>query len=291
MIRVACPKCAKPLGLPDTVAGKPVKCPSCQQAFIAPTKTGAAPARPARAAAAKPEDDYDNPTPYGLKQEVELPQLAKNAQSEAVDEMVVTARRQRKRNKAWEYVGMPAKFIKRAALSAVIFWLVLYLFLTVIIVLANHNMEQIEKGAPVLTRGGSPDLPKYLFIQDVVSGLSPQHVRPIIFWLVITGGFIAAMVIYGLQLAGAECMKKLENYPLAVFSMIVGTLSLNLFGIWGLLTMLDKNVQYEFRVSKRRAQGFTGEDLYREDDDEEDEEGEEVEDEEEEAPQPARTRK
>jgi hypothetical protein len=292
MLQVACPKCAKPLGLPDSVAGKPVKCPNCHQPFIAPALAKAGAPRPKPAAARQPAKHEDDITPYAVLPEVEKPPEIIEAQTSAVDDMVIAARRQKKRNKAWEAVGLPTKYMKRFALLMVVLWLSVYLFLTVIIVLCNHNLEKIEKGQAVEMRGGKPDLPRYLFVEDIDSSINPRNLRPLHFWLICTGGLIVAMAIYGLQLAGAESMKKLENYPLAMFAMIVGALTINLFCIWGLLVMTDKDVKYEFRVSKRRMEGVTGEELYEEGDDEEEEEGDEEEaEEEEEEPAPARRRK
>jgi len=284
MLRVACPSCKKPLGLPDNVAGKSVKCPQCQQVFKAPAKPAAKPAVPG-SASTHPDDQ--EATPYGLREDAPTPeQLRKSAQGEAVDQMVIDARRTKLRNKAWEKVGLPAKFMKRFALTACIFWLMTYLFLTMVIVLANHNMEQAERSGGMISSGGVKSLPKYLFVQDVFSDLTPQRFGPLLFWLTITGGLVVALTIYGLQLAGAEQMKKLSNYKLSMFAMIVGALTINLFGIWGLLALLDKQVQYEFRVTARRQAGMEGEAIYAEDDDEEDDDEEEDEEEEEEEETP-----
>ena len=65
MLRVACPQCKKPLGLPDTVAGKSVKCPKCQQVFKAPAS--ATTAKPAPVAPGPGTDE--EATPYSLKEE------------------------------------------------------------------------------------------------------------------------------------------------------------------------------------------------------------------------------
>lgn len=224
----------------------------------------------------------DEATPYLIQEDKPSPeQIKKSAQGEAVDQMVVDAIRTKHRNKAWEMVGLPAKFMKRAALSACVFWVILYLFLTMVIVLANHNIEAAEKTGGFVNTGGIKSLPKYLFVQDVIPMLTPQKLPPLPFWGIISGGLVVALLIYGLQLAGAESMKRLENYRLAMFSMIIGTLSLNIFGIWGLITLLNKDVQYEFRVSRRRQEGKSGEELYEEEFDE-DEDGDEEDEEEDE---------
>ncbi len=280
MIRVACPKCAKPLGLPDSVAGKPVKCPSCQQAFIAPAgKKQPAPAAPA---VNKPHhDDFEEATPYALRPEEQKSEEVISAQNQDVDDMVITARRNKNRNKAWEAVGLPAKFVKRMALVYVVFWLFLYLFLTMVIVLAAHNIDQASRE---VTISPNKESPKYLFVTDMFRAVTPQRLTPVVFWLVITGGFVVAMTVYGLQLAGAEKMKKLEGYGLAMFAMVVGSLTINLFAIWGLIVLLNKDIQYEFRVSARRLQGLIGEDLYDEGEEEEEDQEEETEEEEEERP-------
>lgn len=285
MIKVACPHCSKPLGLPPTVAGKTVKCPSCKQLFTAPKGKA-----PAAAVAPRPavvpqreESEFDEATPYSVKHDEPTPEaVKKSASMEAVDDMVVAARRTRKRNKAWDEVGLPAKWAKRTALSMSVSWLLAYLFMTMIIVLANHNMEQAAKQGGYVMNGGIKELPKYIFIDAM--GIKPQveATRPVYLWLYCTGALIIALAIYGLQLAGAESMKRLENYGLVLAAMIVGSLTVNLFCIWGLLALMSKDVQYEFRVSARRQQGLSGEELYKEDDDEEEEEDEDEEDDEEE---------
>jgi hypothetical protein len=294
MIRVSCPHCSKALGLPPTAAGKTVKCPNCKKLFAAPGVPVKAAAKPA-VAPSRDDDEFGEATPYGVKHEVDAPAaIRKSATVEAVDAMVVDARRSRKRNRAWDMVGLPAKYIKRFALMAVILWIFTYLFMTMIIVLCNHNMEIAEKGDGYVMNGGVKELPKYIFLTEWF-GIKPQmdYLNPLSLWLYSTGALLVALFIYGLQLAGAESMKRLENFQLSLFSMIVGALSINLFGIWGLLALMDKGVQYEFRVSARRKQGLSGEDLYREDDDDEedeDEEDEEDEEEEEAAARPAQRR-
>lgn len=294
MIRVACPHCSKPLGLPPTAAGKTVKCPNCKQLFAAPqgqaAQKVAAPARPAP----EHDDEYAEATPYGVKADEPVPEAVKKSASvEAVDEMVVSARRARKRNKAWDEAGLPAKWVKRTALSLCVSWIIAYLFMTMVIVLANHNMEQAASQGGFVTNGGIKERPKYLFISEAF-GIRPQqdYLNPLSLWLYCTGALLLALLIYGLQLAGAESMKRLENYRLVLASMVVGALTVNLFSIWALLVLMSKDVQYEFRVSARRQRGLSGEDLYREDvDEEEEEEDEEDEEDEEEAPAPAGRRR
>ncbi|MFT3878041.1 MAG: hypothetical protein QM703_00090 [Gemmatales bacterium] len=302
MLRVACPKCAKSLGLPDTAAGKSVKCPQCQQVFKAPATPAAAVVPKSKPKDASPAPAYvpEEATAYGLQEDKPTPeQLKKSAQGEEIDAMVIDAQRNRIRAKAWDKVGMPSKFVKRAALTACITWLILYLFMLMVIVLANHNMETADPKTGMIESGGKKAYPRYLFIQDMVREINPMEeaTRPVYLWLYCTAALVIALSIYGLQLAGAESMKKLENYRLSMFSMLVGTFSLNLFAILGLLALMDKGVQYEFRVSQRRLEGKTGAELYDEDtgddeeeDDEDDEDEEEEEEEEEEKDQrrPAR---
>jgi len=287
MIKVACPHCSKPLGLPPTVAGKTVKCPNCKHPFAAPkgrAPVGAAVPRPA-VVPQREDNEFDEATPYGVKAEELTPEAVKKSASlEAVDEMVIAARRTRKRNKAWDEVGLPAKWAKRTALTMSVLWLMAYLFMTMIIVLGNHNMEQAAKQGGFVMNGGVRELPKYIFIDSL--GIKPQveATRPVYLWLYCTGALAIALAVYGLQLAGAESMKRLEDYGLVMAAMIVGSLTVNLFCIWGLLALMSKDVQFEFRVSARRKQGISGEELYREDDDEE-EESEEGEEDEEEDPE------
>jgi len=301
MLRVACPNCSKALGLPDNASGKSVKCPQCQQVFKAPAAATAKPvAKPVKTAEPKkPSLEPDEATAYAIKEEKPTPeQLKKSAQGEEIDAMVIDAQRARIRAKAWDKVGMPSKFVKRFALTACILWICTYLFMLMVIVLANHNMETADKSGMVES-GGIKSLPKYLFIQDLL-GVTPQDqaTRPVFLWLYCTGGLVVALAIYGLQLAGAESMKKLEHYNLATFAMIIGSLTLNLFCILGLMALMDKGVKYEFRVSHRRLLGKTGNELYdegggedEEEDDEDEDEDDEEEEEEEEEERPARRKR
>lgn len=297
MLRVACPNCSKSLGLPDNSAGKSVQCPQCQQVFKAPAAPSAKPiAKPIQAAVPKKSSfEPEGATAYALKDDKLTPEhMKKSAQGQEIDAMVVNAQRTKIRNKAWDKVGTPAKLVKRLALTACILWVCAYLFMLMVIVLTNHNMEVAEKTGGMIDTGGVKSRPKYLFIQELFPELIPQNeaTRPVFLWLYCSGALILALAIYGLQLAGAESMKKLEGYRLSLTSMIVGTLTLNLFCILGLSALMDKGVQYEFRVSQRRLEGKTGEELYNEgneededeDEDEEDEDEEEEEDQEEERP-------
>lgn len=316
MMRVSCPSCSKALSVPPDKVGKSVKCPGCASVFVVPGQPGAVAAKAVAAKAAKPvpaksaakptaptkptsvmDDDEDGKGSYSFGID-EGPKDKEAIKDDRVDDMVVSADRMKRRNRAWDEVGRPALFIKRTALFMLIFWILAYLFTTMIIVLAAHQMEQVEKGGGTAAikevKGVSNARVEYLFIEGLFPEIRPQTHRPLHFWLVITAGLITAIAVYGFELAGAESMKRLERYNMVMAAMAIGTISLNLFCIWGLLALVREPVKNQFEITKRRSEGIGGEELYRglegkddeEDEEEEDDEEDEDEDEEEEDEKP-----
>jgi hypothetical protein len=294
MLRVKCPQCAKELSLKPETAGKTVRCPNCTTAFKTPA---AAPrAAPAKAPAAKPasepaaaigkapqphpDDDFN---PYGFKADVPPPD-AEALKDDRIDEMVIMAQRQKARNKAWEQIGMPAKFIKRGALSAVVLWIVCMFWITVCVVLYLHKLEQLAANPRAnvgFVKPGEVARAEYVWpLNELPRNIQEQ---PGLIWGVSFGVFVVVMAIYGVVLTGAEAMKKLEGYRWAMTSAIISCIIQPPIGLWALLILMRKEVKYEFLISARRNAGVAdpyAEEEIDEDEDEEDDDEDEDEDDE-----------
>jgi hypothetical protein len=296
MIRCKCPKCAKALGLKDDAAGKVVKCPACGTPFKAPTPAPAAakaqptaaqpaqpaPAPPAPAAPAKPVkagNEADDFSPYVLEQLA--PRAEAVAESERVDELVIMSLRQKKRNQAWELIGLPAKWMKRVALGGLAIWIFCFLWTTGACVLYMHKLEQ----ASSTVRDPRTPAPAYIFPFNEIFDRPPPD--PGVVFGIAAGVFVAVAAIYGTVLAGAEAMKRMESYGLALTSALIACIIQPPLGILSVIALMREDIRYQFEITRLRRLGlnpYEEEDLAlqeeaEEDDDEDEEDEDEDEDE------------
>src|SRR5437899_3345976 len=113
MIRIACPNCRTAFGLGDNLAGKRIRCKNCGTIFGVPAAAAARPQKavaavPVAASPAPPKADPNAITPYGIAPVQETPEEAKDNR---IDQMVRTAERQKRRNRAWNKVGPGATLL------------------------------------------------------------------------------------------------------------------------------------------------------------------------------------
>lgn len=283
MIRVKCPQCTKVLGLKDDVSGQMARCPACQATFKVPSKPTTSVSKPkkdmvapkteAKTNTTPPDGDELNPYAFAIDTG---PKDKEAIRDDRTDAMVKDAQRAKKRNAAWELIGKPAKMLKVNALVEVSLWTCAYLFTIMAVVLQIHQLDQWEAKA-----GRDKDRPHYVWpVKEFVH----RDFVPGNLFFIATGIFIPILGIYGLLLAAAEAMKKLENYRLAMAGAIISIIAFPPIGILALLVLLKKNVQHEFEVSERRNQGIYDEvdEEEQEDEADEDDESEETEEAEEE---------
>lgn len=282
MLRVKCPQCSKVLGLQDDVAGKMAKCPSCNATFKVP----AAAPKPAPKAAKKAKPDplenvpaataatgADDIATYGFTQDTGPVDKAA-IDEDRVDAMVRDLQRNKKRNSAWEQIGPPAKIIKIITMIQALVLIFSYLFTLFAVIMLNHQMDQIlAKGQKITAK----NLPNYVWPVSEFwdKGTNPTYV----FW-VSTAGFVPMLMVYGLVLAGAEAMKKLENYGLAMAGAIAACFTFLPTGLLGVLVLMRAPIKKEFQTTELRKQGIFEETVEEEAKDEEEDDEEEDEDDE-----------
>jgi hypothetical protein len=287
MLRVKCPQCAKVLGLEDDVAGKMAKCPSCNATFKVPAAAPAPRPKAAKPAKADPLANVPAGTgkaepgdiaTYGFTQD-KGPVDKDAIDEDRVDAMVRDLQRNKKRNAAWEQIGPPAKIVKLVTLIQALILILSYLFTLFAVIMINHQMDQIlAQGQKITAR----TLPSYVW---PVSEFWDKGTNPsFVFW-VTTAWFVPLLCLYGLVLAGAECMKKLENYTLALIGAIAGCVSFLPTGLLALLVLMRAPIKKEFEMTELRKQGIfeetVEEEAKQDEDDDEDEDEDEDEDDEE----------
>ncbi len=268
MIKVRCPECEKLLTFEDDEAGEVVSCPKCDKRFrvpaakarprSAPEQASAgtakpvkpkAPATPAKAAKPKPEQPRkpwqgdEDFSPYVFQEETAA--SAPLEQESRVDSLAKEVTRKKKRERAWNMVGPPAKAIKILAMISLILQILFFLYIMVALTLYGFNQTREEEepipNQPAATQEYKP-LPPLDELADSMSAWG-------MFFLFV-GAFIINMVIVGFTLAGAESMKRLENYNLAMASCVlmmifwfpIGTM----IGVWAMMTIRKPQVQAEF---------------------------------------------
>lgn len=292
MIRVKCPKCTKTLGFDERRSGAVGTCPQCGQKFklprrsvppapVSPGGKGTGDRRPAKAPPQKAppqpaarhrrEDLEDDLTPY----QIQALEDNKPLEDERVDQMVIDAWRQREREKAWAAVGPAAKVMK--IFGGIMAVLVIVAFFLVLgdCILYWFKMEQAAANPD--NREDYP-IPRMFIFSNYPPGEAPAGM----ILGIATGATIFLLVMYGLIIAGAEKMKKLDSYGLAMTGSIIGIPFLFGMGALGLISILDKKVKRQFPSFKEEREKWEKEYWEGRKEDEEDEEEEYDEDEEEE---------
>lgn len=281
MIAFHCAQCRHSLSLKDELAGKKIRCPKCQAVLQVPARPAAVPVAPA-----KRHSEPDDYTPYGIEPILEIPE---EIRGNKVDELVKVANRQKARNRAWNQVGLPAKWLKICALIFVTLWLATFAYVTLASVLYLHKYEQFIRKV----EGGPKSLNDLRWMWPV-SEVVDRDAAPGYVFGIACSIFFPVMIIYGFILAGAESMKRLERYRLAMTGAILGILMMPPVAIMAIFALRRPEVQYEFTISRLRREGV--EDPYAlleaeaeaEAAEEEDDEDEEEEDDE---PAPPRSRR
>jgi hypothetical protein len=264
MIRVKCPnpKCRKDLGIDESKAGSLASCPNCGQKFRLPAPEKVA-AKANKQAANKPgtaakspsdsgkkpwqmEDDFN---PYQVKIEEDKPP----PEDDRVDQMVRDDFRQRKREKAWKEVGFPAKLMKIMGLIFLVVEILIFLLISLDVVLYNFKLEQISSNTP---SGEKPDLPE-LFIAEIFVPFfgqsAPGEAPTGLIWATAFGLFVVRLIYLVVVLAGAESMKKLENYYLSMTACILA-IPWFFVGLMGLLSLLNEDVKLEFPQFRKQRE-------------------------------------
>jgi hypothetical protein len=307
MIRFKCPKCEKALAVDEAKAGAAGTCPQCGHKFRIPAGKATSAERGAAVPAAKPKPSAPKPAaakpappPADDQKSWQMPEVqgyifkdehvGPIVEDRRGDELAQIAIRKRRREKAWEAVGGPAKLIGKVGLIGVAIATTAFLWVLMIAILFQHKMNMEEKaqaaGQPANTfPSPSPGGPG----QPQATGPKPlwplsEFYPDVNVWAAVgifAGGWVLLLIIYGLQIAGAEKMKRLESYGWAMTASIIATFSSILIGLFGLLALLDQNVKAEFAgMQKEGADAAAGkkkkgaEDEEDEDDDEDEEEEE-----------------
>lgn len=300
MLRTACPKCKTVLSLPEHLAGKRIKCKNCETVFAVPSagrraapagaakaaSAGAAKAAPAKtvAPAASPDnpDDPNAVTPYAIEPMQAVPETAKDNR---IDQMVRTAERTKRRNRQWNKVGPPATYLKWTTLIILFLATALFLWWTTACVLMAHKWEQWERAGKEPNKADH----RWLFPLDEF-GFQRDDAVPYV-WGIGCAWYFPLAILGGITLAGAESMRRLENYRWAMAGACTGALIFLPLGMMCIVRLMDKEVQREFEISRMRAEGVDWEAI---EDEElaaaEEEEEDEEEEEEEETPQRRRRR-
>lgn len=246
MIQFSCFKCRHTLRLKDELGGKKVRCPKCQAVLGVPNPPAAVSS--GSGVKADPTDDL---TPYHIEP---IQEIAPEKKDDRVDEMVRVANRQKMRNRAWNEVGPPAKWLKVASLVVVAVTVFSYGYVMLASVLYLHKYEQYLRKV----EGGPKSLNEIRWMWPLNEFLS-RDTAP---WFVAgtaTGVLLLAVVVYGTILAGVESMKRLERYRLAMTAAILSVFALPVvtipISIWAIAALRKPYVRYEFEISRLRREG------------------------------------
>jgi predicted Zn finger-like uncharacterized protein len=223
--QISCPSCGATLRVPETLLGKNVKCPKCQNTFRAETQAAAEPEEPeervarepapARASSRRrqaPPEDYDDEGPP--------------PEDEDEDEDRPRRRRRRGSSAAASAVAGPA-----IALMVVAGLAIALSLLGLLLNMLGVGMAAAGPGP----RGGAAQGD---FAANAVTGI---------------GSSIFGLCYWSFVLIGAVKMKSLSSYGLAMASCIVAMLPCSVccllglpFGIWGLVMINKPEVKEAF---------------------------------------------
>jgi hypothetical protein len=285
MIRVKCPKCEKMLGMDDAKAGTLAGCPACGAKFRVPGEKASVQA----AAKTKPGgkkivkkvkkpdktkrpwggDEPDDFTPY-----VVAPASGPDRPPDTsdADTMARHAERQQERNRAWREVGFPAKLMKIMGISMCVILFLAFAYVTVSIVLYVHQTAMFQ--AAGAREGQGVFKPKPL---PPINQIVPQHLTAGGMEAISAGVLIFGLLYFGFIIAGAEKMKRLEGYGLAMTASILSLVTFLPVGAVAIMALLKEEVKREFPGGKPAQD----EEEELEDEDEDDEEFDDDDDEDE----------
>ena len=251
MIRVKCPQCEKTLGVDDAKAGKTVNCPECRNAIQVPkgaaAKVAAVKDKDAKAKRVRPGEEEDDFDPYTVNRD-EAPRPP--GEGEIVDEMVRHADVMRKRQKAWNKVGPAARLMKIQGFISCLIFILVFLYMLMTVVLYEHQLKLASTNKEHNKGLGGP---KPLWPLDEFLA-SPQHGGLSSAWyvaLIFFGIMLFGLAYFGLMAAGAEKMKKLESYRIAMTGAILA-LANPPIGALALLALRDEQVIYEFEATAKQ---------------------------------------
>lgn len=246
MIQFSCFQCRHTLRLKDELGGKKIRCPKCQAVLGVPNPPAAVGSGPG-----VKSDPTEDITPYGIEP---IQEIAPEKKDDRVDEMVKVANRQKMRNRAWNEVGPPAKWLKIVALIVVSINLFSYSYITLASVLYLHKYEQYVRKV----EGGPKSLNEIRWMWPLNEFL-PRDAAPWFVFGVATGSLLIALLIHGTILAGVESMKRLERYGLAMTAAILSIFALPVvtlpISFWAIVALRKPHVRYEFEISRLRREG------------------------------------
>jgi hypothetical protein len=254
MIRITCPTCKTAFKLGMELAGKRIKCKSCGTILGVPVigavpKKAAAPASVAGAAQPAATAGEEAITPYAVGPVHEVPAEVRDFK---VDQMVRTAQRQKRRNRVWGLIGMPATYLKWWTLIMFVVFTISFLWWTMGCVLKMHKHELAQQAGKVLDARTMRDARWVWPLEDIFAS---DDAPGFVFGLGAAVYFPSA-ILFGLTLMGAEKMRRLENYGWALTGAIVGVIVCLPLGMICVVRLMDKEVQHEFEISRMRAEGI-----------------------------------
>jgi ribosomal protein S27E len=251
MIRVKCPQCEKTLGVDDAKAGKTVNCPECRTSITVP-KGSAAKVATAKDKGAKPKyvrpgEEEDDFNPYTVNRD-EAPRPP--GEGEVIDAMVRHADTMRKRQKAWNKVGPAARMMKVLGFIICLIYILVFLYMLMTVVLYEH---QLKLAANTKEHSNKLGPPKPLWpLNEMLA--TPSHggiSDPWYVALLFLGIMIFGLTYFGLMVAGAEKMKKLESYRMAMTGAILA-LAIPPLGAMAVIALRDEGVIHEFEETARQ---------------------------------------
>jgi hypothetical protein len=254
MIRVKCSNCDKTLGVDDAKAGKTVNCPECQTPIKVPkgakdkvVATKEKPSKPVKKV--RPGDEEDDFDPYAVSKDT-APKM--EDQTEAMDDMVRFAEAQKKRQKAWNKVGPPAKLMKIEGMISCIVFILAFLWMFATVVLYEHQLKLARTEHTDGGKGLGPPKPlvpldMFLVAKDHAGFDNHWYVALLFFGIMLFG-----LTFFGIIIAGAEKMKKLESYGLAMTGAILMIIAMPPVGVMALLALRDEQVLKEFEETLKQ---------------------------------------
>ncbi len=251
MIRVKCPQCERTLGVDDAKAGKTVKCPECQNPIPVPAaaKAAAVKGKPAKPKKYRPGEEPDDFDPYAVDRS-EAPKM--EGEMELVDDLVRHADKQRKRQKAWNKVGPAARLMKVISFISCIVFIVAFLYMLMTVVLYEHQLKLATEEKSFSGKSQGPPKPIWPLEEFLATrqhgGLTSAWWVAVIFF----GIMVFGLLWFGTIIAGAEKMKKLESYRMAMTGAILETIAMPPVGLMALLSLRDEQVMEEFKETERQ---------------------------------------
>jgi hypothetical protein len=278
VFKIACPECGATLKSSNPMSpGKKVKCPKCATAFTVPVdgdgpaeagpeavqpKPAAKAAPAARKAAPSPPPRKDDDEDVGIYKFIDEPQPERGEDEDEDEKPDITFALDTSvkdiRGPARAKLVRPTNYLMFAGALTCFFELIAICWAIFPLIFSSEwvPIHEVIGWKPSKPDEPPPEIDRKTLKPEEEAKVEAAESVFLVERLIDAGGAVVGLLINGVVVFGAVKMQNLESYAWGMVASIVGMIFSNacciplglIFGIWCLVTLLDKQVKEAFKV-------------------------------------------